>query len=351
MPIIPLFAFIGQTATTAEVVARFNTFYRTHTTARVAVEIKSNMNAYNGSGTISMARPGMRVEVHAQNLGYVLVVDGKNGIEAIPSEKSYAEFGVSPDIGKIPFRLSETMADYNLDPFLTGSIGEPGNWQSVAKGAMGDVLMAHSEDQLGITDTELEIDPEGKIVRIKSSRIKGRSGPPKWIETTFKNYDYRAISARTFSMDPDPGWNAVGLRLASMPIQPEEKLHDHTLTQPDGGKASLKDLIHGKTVIALLDKEWADGPYGTEALPKIEKQFKDAGIPLVRLADEAGVTARGYWSDPTGDLLQELNAQGSPCFFLFDKDAKLLQAFFAYSPREPEALYKDIADKLKELAD
>lgn len=348
MPIFPLFALLGQTISSDEVAKRFDNFYKAHPAINVSVAIKSNSAMFESAGTMSIGKPGMRIDIIGSKIGYLLVLDDKFGFEAIPLEKSYAEFGSSEDMGKISFRMTDTMADLNLDPLIIGTISRPGGWTSAVHGAKVDTLKAHMEDQVGTLDMEADIDPEGRLCRVKSTR--SGHGKTVWIETTFSGYTFDRKPASTYEVDPPVGWTAVGLRLASMPIQPQEQAPERDVLSPEGRKESFKEMLGGRAVVAVLDAEWAGSPWGTEVLSRVEKQFKDAGIPMLKLLDTPGMTQKGYWSDPTGELLHGLNPQGSPTFFLFDTKSKLQQAFFAVSPREPDNLYKDIAIRLKELA-
>ena len=348
MPIIPLFALIGQTVSPAQVISRFDHFYKTHPSMSLQIKVHSSLSAYNATGSISVSGPGIRVDVSGGNLGYLLVLNQTDGMEAIPKEKVYAEFGGSEDLGKVPFRLSDNIADLNIDPFLSGSLQRGDGWQSAVRGSAGDVIKSTVKGEEGTTEVEAEVDAEGKLTRVKATHTNQRGSA--WIETTYTGYSYNALPASTFAVEPLAGWNAVGLRTASMPIQPQEDAPDRKIVSPDGNETTFKQALKARTVVALLDSEWAASATGTDVLAEVEKQFQDAGVPMIRLLDTPGQKAKGYWSDPNGDLLRGLNAQGSPTFFMFDGKAKLQQAFFAYSPREPEALFKDIRRKLKDLA-
>lgn len=350
MPILPLFALVGQTLSPKDVVARYDKFYKEHPAITVQIQVRSNMDGFGGQGTVSVNRPGIRIDITGPGLGYMLVMDASNGFEANSKEKVYAEFGGSKDLGKVAFRLSDTMADLNLDPLIAGSMGKQIGWKSAERAPAGDLLRAHAEGMEGVVDIEAEVDAEGHLTRWKTTRSKTLSSPKSWIETTFSNYSFGALSPSVFSMDPPVGWTAVGLKLPSMPIQPQEDAPEAPVLNPDGQRMTFKDMLHGRTVVEYLDPEWVSSPLGVSVLSNVDAQFKAAGITIIRLLDSSAKKEKGYYTDPTGELLGELNPQGSPTFFLFSSKGKLDQAFFALSPREPESLFKDVASRLKELA-
>ena len=326
-----------RTPTPGAVRDRFATFMVQHPNLEVDFVSKGGGDLDGGTGSITLNGPRKAlIDVQMKSGEYKAFLRYPRSVELSFHEKTYAEFEPGASLDLLGARLADSLDPLMLDWFTLGSIAEY-PWKTTSGDGGVDTLTAilHAPD--AVVTLAADVDPAGRILAEHTGMVNA-AGQSSHLDVAFT---YRDAAVLPAELDPPAGWYELALSRPPVPLHEGDRSPSKTLRSPSGASRQL-DAIAKNAVIEILDPEWAHSQFGASILRKVESSFAKAGLTVDRLDAIPGEVSPGFWSDPTGDALRALAPPGTPTFYWFGPQGRLRQAWFAASPREPNALLNDV---------
>jgi len=331
-----------------EPLLRLDHFLKSHPNIEADLAV-STSRGNSGQGKLTVARPnGLLSVVTFPDTTYTIISNPK---ESLISSSRLRQYELLPWSTGEDFVLSPLIVDdFRMSlpyPLFSGeiikSLPKDAHYRidgsAMVHGVKTDNVFVVIEHPTYHFYGHFYIDSEGKLLKFAKDMIDTK---PITVTTEVSNYKYETRPASDFTVRITSGYVPEEFPIQLSPIGMDHKVPSGKLVDSgSGASADLASLIKSSGMFAIVDGAWVDSASGQEALSKVRSAMKADGGPLVLISEEAGKgtsSKEKLYRDPTGKLLAEIRAMGSPMFFLVNKKNVVERLWYGYNPSDEHFL-------------